>query len=272
MPAATPSALRCCCGARRGTKFRARRFQSKSSDAGNAKLYGHAFDSAAHDAAIEAAKARLFALNPRSRILKKKGKRYAPGNPIGTRDTVRNSPDGTLAEPPDRPPDGIPGDAPVAIPSVSQETRKGQGQGQGHLYLSADGVGASEDACRRFSDVFPRPLGCKPSEPDGVRRELGRRLRQGVDLDEVVEGAKRYATQCLGRSIQHIGSPTKWLVDGRWNDGKPTPEATVPVVTRGTPQGEAWAEHLGPKAFWNEGRRSVPTEWPPGYEHRDAAE
>jgi hypothetical protein len=61
-----------------------RLLQRKASGAGNQKQWGAAFDEASLQAQIDEAVMMLAALNPQSRIFKKKGKKLLPGTPTGT--------------------------------------------------------------------------------------------------------------------------------------------------------------------------------------------
>ena len=220
--------------------------QRKVSAAGNAKRYKQDFDSVPFDVDLEHARQYLAAINPRSRMLSRKGGKYAIGAPGGTPAGSGDEPEKTLKE-------------------REEKEREGKEITQIQTLSAADGGRASDDALRAFFRAFPIE-----AERDGVRRELARRLGQGVPLAEILEGAKRYATICEGRSEQHIGSPVRWLVDGRWRDGKAKADVSLPIVRQGTPQGDAWEQHLGRKTIWMDGRRTVPSEWPPGPEPESA--
>ncbi|MDR3488764.1 MAG: DUF1376 domain-containing protein [Bradyrhizobium sp.] len=221
--------------------------QRKVSAAGNAKRYNQEFDPTPFDLDIEKARVQLAVLNPQSRMLARKGGKYAPGSPSG-------SPAGNAV--------GVPREEKRREVKESKSLNKDK-------YLSPGG-GATDEALELFFKAYP-----SDSEHDGVRRELGRRLGQGVPLDAIVAGARRYALKCSDRSPAHIASPVKWLVDGRWKDDlkQQGGEGSLPIIHQGSPQGDAWDAYkrktTGKPMFFQNGRATVHTEWPPDQQPGD---
>ena len=194
--------------------------QSKSSGAGNAKRYGHEFDPARIDDELRLAFKQLAILNPHSRMLVRKSGRYMPKPP---------KPDEKQEE--TSPPDGS-DCSPTGTPDDHEKAPKGQGQGQGQgqesSSLRSDG-GGGRSPKDRFFDRYPIH-----AAEDGVERELQRRLAQGVDLDEIIAGAERYAVTVRGKPPDKIRNPVGWLKDGCWKDGTTKKVAAQTVVSNRT--------------------------------------
>ena len=95
--------------------------QQRSSLAGNAKRYHHAFDPGEIDAAIERASHLLAALNPRARACDKLRRRQSRSAPDDLPPTSHRPPTGS-----GKPPTGSPTGTPPGLPHGSQGTGKGE--------------------------------------------------------------------------------------------------------------------------------------------------
>lgn len=64
-----------------------------------------------------------------------------------------------------------------------------------------------------------------------ARRRWDTRLREGVDPQAIIDGARAYARQVNGSDPQFVKQPDGWLLAGRWEDERAAPvsdELTTP--------------------------------------------
>lgn len=79
-------------------------------------------------------------------------------------------------------------------------------------------IEANADAFDRFWEVYPRRQNKKPAF---ARWQTA--LKKGVDPEEIIEGAERYAemVRTKGTEPQFIKNPDAWLNAGKWEDELP---------------------------------------------------
>jgi hypothetical protein len=125
-----------------------------------------------------------------------------------------------------------------------------------------------------FWKVYPRHVG---------KIDAQKAYRQAIRLVSsatIVNAARQYAFECIGKEMQYVKLPAGWLRAGRWGDvlsrtvDKPEDTAPVSVPTKifvadGTPEMDAWDAYLrrvrglsAPRSkaangWWFE------TQWPP---------
>ena len=138
--------------------------QRKSSGAGNAKRYGHTFDSEPIDVAIALSRVLLAALNPQSRLLAKRGSKSSH-------------------EPPDRSADGTPDRLRSGVPPGSQGTIKGQGNAAAAASRERVATSTFEIECRRLVEPEPVML----AEDFWMIEDL---LSEGLTADDIRTGIR----------------------------------------------------------------------------------
>lgn len=179
--------------------------QRKSSEAGNAKRYGHPFDPAPIDEAIEASLKMLAALNPQSRVLKKRSGK----SPAGTADV---SPDRAPGGPPTKPPTGSPDGNPDCFPHHSQE--KGR---EGNRKRDARDARLAFDA--EFWPRYPHKVG-KPAAQRSFEK-LWRELHGNIA--SIIAGLERY---CRDKPADRPWlNPATFLNQRRFDDEPASPSA-----------------------------------------------
>ena len=137
--------------------------QRKSSAAGNAKRYGHPFDPAPIDAAIQASLTLLAGLNPHSRVLMKR---------------IGKAPAGTAGETPTGSTSGSPNGPPDDVPHHSQETGKGKDISSLRSDSRPKRVRARQDYPQEFLEFWA----VYPTDPNmGKREALDEWLKLGDD-------------------------------------------------------------------------------------------
>lgn len=75
------------------------------------------------------------------------------------------------------------------------------------------------DRFDEFYSIYPRK-----KEPKAARKAYSKALREGATDEEVIEGAKRYRQQSIGKEPVFIKYPATWLNKGCWED---EPDAVV---------------------------------------------
>ena len=232
-----------------------KQMQIKSSEAGNAKRYGRTFDAAAVDTIIQDAVGRLKALNPNSRMLRKRSIKA----PTGSNCEASEPPTGS--------------NLPHLKPPKEREGKEREGKGRDSPSLRSGAEGERELLRDRFCRAYPDHP--HPPALDGIGRELSRAITEGANGDEIVAGAKRYATEVLGRERRFVQSPVKWLAEGSWKSGP------ARAVDAAVDDGRIWHHRESPKgrAWWAwtfeatgryppgdaKGGWRFEGEWPPGY-------
>lgn len=214
--------------------------QRKSSAAGNAKRYGHSFDPATFDDAIEESRALLTALNPQSRVL---AKRFAKA-PTG-------SADGPPTGSPDRSPTGSASGSANDVPDRSQ----GKGR-EGNRERDARDARLAFDA--EFWPRYPHKVG-KPTAQRSFEK-LWRELHGNIST--VIAGLERY---CLDKPADRPWlNPATFLNQRRFEDqpasslGVALPSSSSRKIDLGG--GVSWPEPtvLAAVARW----QTDPTTWP----------
>ena len=193
--------------------------QRKSSAAGNAKRYGHPFDPAPIDDAIQESLALLVALNPHSRVLMKRiGKA-----PTGTADP---SPAGSASGSPNGPPNDV--------PHHSQEKVR-----EGNKERNARDARSTFDA--EFWPKYPHKVG-KPA----ALRSFGKLWRElHGDISSIIAGLERY---CRSKpSDRPWLNPATFLNQRRFDDEPASPSSTAAAQQQSTPRidfggGVSWPE------------------------------
>ena len=164
----------------------------KTSEAGHAKRYGKAFDAGPIDEALRAAVARLSALNPQSRALKRRALKAA----VGSDDEPEDLADGRKKQPKNLP-------------------RDKEGKEKDLSSLRSDGAcRASDDDFAKFIRACPKPV-----SQDAARRKLDEVLASGVPFEVILAGMNRYAVAERGNDLRFLDAPDRWLEKGRWKDG-----------------------------------------------------
>lgn len=70
-----------------------------------------------------------------------------------------------------------------------------------------------DQAFALFWQIYPRKKG-----EVAAKAALKKALRRGVDIREIVEGAKRYRVECDDRLAKFVKEPKNWLAEQRWTD------------------------------------------------------
>lgn len=151
--------------------------QRKSSEAGNAKRYGHPFDPTLIDDAIDASLKMLAALNPQSWVLKKRFGKAPAGSADGTLT-------GIAGRTPTEPPGGSPNQPPDDVPHHSQE----KGRERNKERNACDARSAFD---REFWPKYPHKVG-KPAALrsfEKLWREMG-----GI-VAPILTGLERYCRE-----------------------------------------------------------------------------
>lgn len=64
-----------------------------------------------------------------------------------------------------------------------------------------------------FWEVYPRRIAKKEA-----MKKFDKAVKDGVDPQELIDGAKAYAASVAGKEQKYIAHPTTWLNQGRWED------------------------------------------------------
>ena len=214
--------------------------QRKSSEAGNAKRYGHPFDAATFDTAIEDSLRMLAALNTQSRVLKKRNGKtsYEPAD---------RTPTGTAKAPPNGSPTNSPGDIPHHSQETGTETRKER---------NAHDARAIFD--REFWPKYPHKVGKEPAVKAFAK--LWREMHG--DVLPIVTGLEHYVRD--KPADRPWLNPATFLNQRRFED-QPAAASSAAMPTKSSPKidlggGMSWPEPtvLAAVDRW----RSDPTSWP----------
>ena len=133
-----------------------------------------------------------------------------------------------------------------------------------------------------FWDAFPKRDGTNSKKE--ARNKFVAALKRGVDPNEIIAGAKRYAEQMERQNkvgTPYVARADTWLNQESWEQDKPKASAPKLIFAQeGSPQWLAWDAHLKktgkPGApidnFWPDGRDRphkrgyyFETEFPPGH-------
>lgn len=72
-----------------------------------------------------------------------------------------------------------------------------------------------DEAFGRFWSIYPKRAGKL-----AAYRRFDQMVRTKVDPEEIIEGARAYATECVGKDRSFIKNPEGWLHAGRWEDDR----------------------------------------------------
>ena len=226
--------------------------QRKSSGTANAKRWKTEFDAAAVDAQIATAIVMLTAINPHSRVLRRR---------------------------PPKTGDETPGGSPDGMPSGSQERGKGEGKGRDREKGAAPplaGAGAG-GAAPSLEFALREAAGLVGADAPALANTapIEELITAGLSLADVVLPALR-AVAASGRK----GRSWAYYLDAihdRKSAGAALPAGAGPQVssvwvTADSPEAAAWEEHerrAGRAVKWLSGRggigRAMSSQWPPGW-------
>ncbi len=219
--------------------------QRKSSGAGNAKQHKSQFDSTALDAAIEDCRDRLAALNPQSRLLKRRVKERAPiGNGSQSRDAERDCNGHPDFVQPGAPP-GHPPDIPPGALDASHRGPKGrEGKGKdidNSQQRSPVAAGGAVLGYQQLEAALREAAGLENNPAAGllVIGPISDLLDEGFDLDRHVLPVLR-AKAAAGKFGRSWNFYVEAIRDARQKTGspgsKPVPPGTDPRLIAGHPQ------------------------------------
>lgn len=231
--------------------------QRKSSGAANAKRWGAEFDACAVDAQIGTAVAKLTALNPHSRALRRRPPKTATGSPDGSADVV---PSGSQEKGRER--------------DREREQEKPRAAESRPDAGSGGAAPSLEIVCREAAGlvgVVAPALG--NTEP------IERLMASGISLDGVILPALK-ATLAAGRRGRSWAYYLPAIEERRSSASAPTTavsDGSVWII-QDSDEGRAWEAHerdAGRLVKWIPSRRGtgrpMPSLWPPGHEPREVA-
>lgn len=77
----------------------------------------------------------------------------------------------------------------------------------------AAAAAAESDRFDEFWSAYPRTVAKKPA-----RNAFAKALKR-ASADQIIAGARQYATQVAGKELQYVAHPATWLNGDRWTDG-----------------------------------------------------
>lgn len=137
----------------------------------------------------------------------------------------------------------------------------------------------------KFKKTYPRRKGSNPWPP--AQKLFEEAVRKGASPEEIIRCAARYAEEEKSNvGTPYISQAMKWLRQQCWTDSQPAPATTVDeliTILIGDPSWNAWlaynqdnGKHFAVKlmngAAEANRRFVVPSLWPPGHQHLQAAE
>ncbi len=82
--------------------------------------------------------------------------------------------------------------------------------GNGHVAM------VESDAFEQFWDAYPKRDGANPKKP--AKGKFQRHVENGVNPNDIIQGAQRYARQVLDKEPKYVAQAVTWLNQERWND------------------------------------------------------
>lgn len=106
--------------------------------------------------------------------------------------------------------------APSNAPSNANRMPKEKRREEKNKSTDSSGKESTSKHSARFDefwDAYPKRVGKKDAE-----KKFAKAVKDGVDPQEIIDGANTYAEAVKGTEPQFIAHPTTWLNQGRWED------------------------------------------------------